>query len=439
MARLAALIICACLLSVTSQAMPQLNSLCVDEELEVVMLQVDSSIQNLVRPVASSALVAPAALVDSNSSSSSQVSSGSSNSTSGQSVAQWKVYLDQMVKAAIGKTMTVPVWTVVTLVFLMGSSSIYAICYIIWSKSKRQKRMANLKAAKEHSREGSVLSQLVQMAIDHLDSELIGVNVDFESLEIKPLEGILEIRGMVVENPETYWCDHFIRAELIHVDIDMEALILSGGKRIVIQELIASDVDVIWERALFTSNLMEIVNKLKMNSDASTAQVKKTPDKGETKVEVGKVELSEISFKIASYRLAGSGIRAMVSDISFENYSEEMGDSLTAASQLLPLLIQSILVTLLANIIGRTATEAMFQGFSFVARDIFGSLYHLLGGAFAALCCCRREKKLPKPATNGGQKVSKTSAAQESVSCSSCMAPCSKLLESVRGRREALR
>jgi len=371
-----------------------------DEDLDVVMLQVNSSVQ----------------IVSTNSSTNASANNGSFN---------FREFI-------FHKRIHVHLYLVVFLVAVVAVSTVYSVAYILWCRKSRRQRLANLKAAKEHSKEGGMLGRLVERSIEHLDKQLFGVNVDFESVEIKPFEGVLEIRGVVIENPPTYWSEHFARAELVRVDIDMEALLLSGGSRLIIQEIHVRDVDVIWERAMFSSNLSEIMKNLQMDADESDKSTTPQDTAGKVQLEVQKVEMEEISFKLASYRLAGAGIRAFSSDINFENYSEEMGGKAIASSKLLPLILQSFVLTLLTNIIGRAATQAILEGFNFLARDFFGCIFHAVSGFFAKMCCClARGKKPPKP-----EKVKKVSQppkpVDDSVSCSSCMAPCQKLLQSAK-------
>jgi len=382
-----------------------------DEDLDVVMLQVNASVQ--MRSMNSSR---SAGKEGANFSTNASVHHGSYS---------FREYIfTQMIH--------VHLWTVVLLVAVVALSTVYSVAYVLWCRKARRQRLANLKAAKEHSKEGSMLGRLVEMCIEHLDKQLFGVNVDFESVEIKPYEGVLEIRGVVIENPQSYWSEHFARAELVLVDIDMEALLLSGGSRLIIQEIHVRDVDVIWERAMFSSNLSDIMKNLRMDTDGESTTPQDTA--GNMRLEVQKVEMEEISLKLASYRLAGAGIRAMVSDIYFENYSEEAGGKLISASKLLPLILQSFVLTLMANIIGRAATQAILEGFNFLARDFFGCFVHAVSGLFAKMCCClARGKKSPKP--DKPKKVSKPpKSVDDSVSCSSCMAPCQKLLQSAKSR-----
>jgi len=261
--------------------------------------------------------------------------------------------------------------------------------YIFWNRRKRAHRMHNLEVGKV-SKHGSLLGSLIEAAIEHFDTELVGVNVDFGFLNVKAAEGVVEIADFTMENPDDYWSDYFIHVGRCVVDIDMEAYALSLGKNIVVQRLELHDVDVVWERGLFTSNLNDIMDFFQQHKARTKKSLEQTsessshaPRTSGRSTKVMEVAMNKISLKLAFHKLAGCGPRIVADNIYYTNFSREMSNS--SSVDVLPLLTRTLVESLLVNLIGQEAAHSIVEGSSSRLHIIVSSFLHLIMGIWLCI------------------------------------------------------
>jgi len=286
-----------------------------------------------------------------------------------------------------------PRWTLTLFFVVLAIVAFYTIAYVRWVGRKRAIRMTNTEQAKHFSEHGNFLGTLVETAIHHFDQQMIGVNVDFTALNVKVLEGMVEIVDFTIENPDGYWSDYFVHVGHCLVDIDMEAYALSAGKKVIVQRLEICNVDVVWERGFSTSNLNDILNFFKSKQgkkpeEKSSEQApeaasssKSSHESSGRSTEVLEVAMQKISMKLAFHKLAGCGARIASSDIMFDNFTQEMNSG-KVADEIIPLLTKTLITSLLSNLIGEDATHAMFAESSSIMRVVVGSCWHLLLGTW---------------------------------------------------------
>lgn len=350
-----------------------------------------------------------------------------------------------------------PVWLVICLVIVSVVCAFYLVNYVLWSRRRVLQQLSNADSAKEHSEHGNFLGRLVEEAIEHFDQDIVGVDINFGSMDVNARLGTVEVHNLTIGNPKGYWSDYFLHAESVLVDIDMEAYVTSFGKKIIIEELSFKDVSACWERGFYSSNMKEMLDFLHQNDEKEPP--KEPPKTKKEKPILKKVHLEGISMKIASYYLAGCGATLASPDQFFDNFSEEMkGCKLS----LLPLLTTTLIQSILANVIGTEGAERILDGTSGICGAIFEAFSHLImmiGYCLAEVFCCARrpkttersarKKEPPKPEAAGQSIQRKLTATVQAASdiasdvagkvkqktgCtadSGCM-PCQALLESRR-------
>eukprot|EP00439_Symbiodinium_sp_Y106_P049385 s266_g6.t1 len=228
----------------------------------------------------------------------------------------------------------------------------------------------------ELSEHGNLLGGLVESFVEKFDQSFLGVETDFGAVKVIVHEGVIEVHDLTIYNPPGYWSDYFLHIGRTLVDIDMATYIASFGKHVVIEKVQLQDVDVIWE-----------------------AWTHKIRDSGVTTT-LRNVEVEDITLKFASYLLAGCGPRAMAPDIHFDNFEDPMTplyeamEASATTSSVIPMLILTLVESVLASLLGRQATQAILSATSGLARLATDAICHL--AALLAYCfenvfcrCCR--------------------------------------------------
>lgn len=108
------------------------------------------------------------------------------------------------------------------------------------------------------------IGRAIEHGIENFDEHYLGVNVNIKDngLVVDAAHGRIELDGLVVENPKGYYNEYFAKIGKVVLDLDMAAIVCSRGKKIVIDEVILTGCDIIYETSFTTSNLQEIVDHL---------------------------------------------------------------------------------------------------------------------------------------------------------------------------------
>lgn len=213
--------------------------------------------------------------------------------------------------------------------------------------------------------EKAVAAQIQSSA--HLD-------VDIEDIKFYPLGAFIEVRGLLIKNPEPFKNDEehfFLKAGLLRLDIAMRKLLWSIGKDIHIDEVTAANMEVIIEYAGYfggESNIHAIMEKIKGDKDdASTAAEiqKETTDSEDpkekdkatspVKVTLHKVCFEDIGMKLAT-KIAGAHVSA--GDVKYDDFAEEVGESMV--DDILLVIIKSISKTILEHMAGQNFANRFF-------------------------------------------------------------------------------
>lgn len=213
---------------------------------------------------------------------------------------------------------------------------------------------------------GSILGRLVKSALASLDSEILGVELSVGDVKIDALYGKVEIRDLIVSNPEGYFSEYLLRADRILVDVNTQILVGSLGSMVDVEEVIFEGLDVIVEKKFQSSNMSDMLTKLSGNKKFLTGDDPQTGSRhGQVQVVWHKVMAKDVGAKLAWSVTHGHGIRVAVSDLSFEDFNKHKGADhgcmtcALSARVLLRTLIKSIVATLL----GKESTKHFVHGF----------------------------------------------------------------------------
>jgi hypothetical protein len=150
---------------------------------------------------------------------------------------------------------------------------------------------------------GSNLDSIVKKAITTVGSDMTGVSVDVDKVEISLADGRGEIGGLVVDNPRGYQGPHAFQLGSIVLALGPSA---AGSDPIVIRELTIEAPDIVYDKGENGSNVEAIQRNVDAYSQAHFAQ----GDRAAEKPKDGD-DASAKRFIIESLQIRGGKIQLM--------------------------------------------------------------------------------------------------------------------------------
>lgn len=138
---------------------------------------------------------------------------------------------------------------------------------------------------------------IITAVVEKAGTKTLGVNVALDSTTLKMFAGSVEMKGLVVDNPEGYQNPTLLEAGKIHVDADLTTLM--QGDTFVMQKVHLDEITVTLEQKGFTSNIDQVVKNAKsqMPEDKPGDQPAGEPKKPGKKVEVTELQLTNINVR----------------------------------------------------------------------------------------------------------------------------------------------
>lgn len=219
----------------------------------------------------------------------------------------------------------------------------------------------------------SAMGRQLKSYIEKVDRNYIGVDVHIESIDFSVFYGRCIIHGLVVDNPEGYKSDYLLKANRLTIDLDVQRLILSMARHIVVEELELHEIDsiieydsILWGSAFGTSNLQKVIGFMNKNEkkdgDGKASDKKESADK-KPKAEgaqpgrkwtMQKVAFTDVGAKMAT-KLTGT--RIACADVRYKNYDEEVGSS--GITDVILTLLKTICKSVLVNVTGKSFGEKL--------------------------------------------------------------------------------
>uniref|UniRef100_A0A7S4QSF0 Uncharacterized protein n=1 Tax=Alexandrium monilatum TaxID=311494 RepID=A0A7S4QSF0_9DINO len=207
--------------------------------------------------------------------------------------------------------------------------------------------------------EGNLLGALVQKLVASFDASRLGVKVHIESMKLQPLSGTIEVHGLLVDNPPGFRSAYLLRAEKVAIRVNTTRLIGSLGGTVEIDEIDLADVDVIYEKALATSNLKALLAKVSDGSDGGArARRPRQSTEEETKLMLHKISVRNVGAKVCSSLMTMAGPRLAIGDIHFEDFHKTSGGA-KKLMQVVKLVLETLIKSILASVLGKKASEGM--------------------------------------------------------------------------------
>ncbi len=147
---------------------------------------------------------------------------------------------------------------------------------------------------------------ILTTVVEKAGTKTLGVNVALDSTTLKMFAGSVEMKGLVVDNPEGYQNETLLEAGKIHVDADLSTLI--KGDTFVMEKVHLDEITVTLEQKGLTSNIDQVVKNAKSQMPESKpgdqpADTEKVPGK---KVQVSELTLTNIKVRAKFFPTPGT-------------------------------------------------------------------------------------------------------------------------------------
>jgi len=211
----------------------------------------------------------------------------------------------------------------------------------------------------------NLLGAMVKRVIANFDESVLGVKVEMGTVHIDPMTGRVQIYDLKVHNFKGYHSPHLMVADRLLVDIELQKLLMSFGREVVIEEVVLEGVDVIYEKGLRTSNLNDLLNNLQgpetpqdVSRTSSTTSTDASAQPSEPAVTLHQVLVRNVGAKVSTVLTRGAGIRFEVGDLWYEDFNEQMQGH-RGFMTIVRVLLTSIIKSVIATIVGKSGIKKL--------------------------------------------------------------------------------
>lgn len=260
------------------------------------------------------------------------------------------------------------------------SSSGLSLPHLLPGKSRSSPAAAEAEAeekpAEASSSDGNMLGALVQKIVAGFDDSLLGVKVHIDSMKLEPLSGAVEVRGLKVDNPKGFRSKYLLHADKVVLRVNMTRLVSSLGGTVEVDEIDLDNVDVIYEKALTTSNLKTLLQKLEGAEQGGKGGKPKPSGQDESSLHLAlhKIAVRNVGAKVCTSLSAMAGPRLSVGDIHYEDFDKTSGGA-RGLMHVVQLVLATLLKSILASILGKSASDGVARAASGVTHT-FSNAFH---------------------------------------------------------------
>ena len=204
-----------------------------------------------------------------------------------------------------------------------------------------------------------LIDPIAKFAIEKVGSKVTGVDISVGSISISPFRCRVELREMVVGNPQGYASDHAISLGFVNAEVDPRTLF---DKKLVVREVTLKDVNVNFEGGITGSNLTDILANVKEFTNAEEKE-EKTKEKKEQRLQVDHFELHKVGVHVIVKGMGSEGAGVAVTIEPLKDLGTD-DEGITPAE-------------LVFRVLGAIIRDSMKQG----VFSVSGSVIDLTNGA----------------------------------------------------------
>jgi len=179
---------------------------------------------------------------------------------------------------------------------------------------------------------------LVKKIIESVGSEVTGVAVTVDSVEIGLTDGTASIKELTVGNPPGFESEHAFALGEVSVDIDTGSL---GGDAIHIEEVIIDSPSVIYEMGTGGSNIDAIQQNVAKFTGPGGGESGESTDDGEGQpVIIDRVLITNVRVAVSANFLAGEDLGTTIPEIEIRDIGKDGGGA--SPAEVVQLIIEAI-------------------------------------------------------------------------------------------------
>ena len=210
------------------------------------------------------------------------------------------------------------------------------------------------------------LDSIIKEQIEVVGSELTGVPVTVDEVKFDLGNGVGQISGLVIGNPEGYQSPNAFQMNHLSIGIDIKSLI--SAKPIVLTEIIIDSPEVNLEVNGKSSNLSDISNSIEKNS--GTAEEKSTQKEGGEPLLIAIQRLSIKGVKLIVLE-EGESTSQTLPAIDLENVGGEEGET---AAGVAGTIVSSLIVEILKQAAIQGVQDAVKSTVNDATEGVFNSI-----------------------------------------------------------------
>jgi len=141
----------------------------------------------------------------------------------------------------------------------------------------------------------SSLDGIVKNQIEAIGSELTGVRVSVESVNIDLGNGVGTISGLKIANPDGYNTDSALNLKVLSLDLDLSSL---SGSPLVLEKLVIDSLEGNLELGNGSTNLSEIVENIQADDGEAEKKTEETESGEPLKLSINKLLISNAKITV---------------------------------------------------------------------------------------------------------------------------------------------
>lgn len=221
------------------------------------------------------------------------------------------------------------------------------------------------------------LGKIARSAIEEAGSKMLGANIRVEEIDVSVLGGRLDIKNLIVGNPEGFVSDHAFALGEILVQLDIASVF---SDTVVINSIAVKNPEINYEVGMGKTNINTLLGNINSGKPAGSA----AEDNGAGAETTGskKVVIEDLLIKDAKVqaKLSATGAELKLPEIHLTNIGKE-GDSVSfrqALGKVMAAVVASLAQTDLASLIGGNTMENATKA----AKDLLDNVGGAIKGMF---------------------------------------------------------
>ena len=122
------------------------------------------------------------------------------------------------------------------------------------------------------------LGHIVKKAIETAGPKIAGVPITVDTILIRPLSGIVHIKGLFIGNPEGFQTSSAMELRAFKVKIDLKSIM---SDPIIIKEILIDGAEITYEKGLKSSNLSTLMDQLAAEEKEEEAEEEIAEEQGQ--------------------------------------------------------------------------------------------------------------------------------------------------------------